>query len=155
MSPVGGDREIWSLILRLWLKDLRQIWLGPAWSELIRLFQDALLWSCLAQSSTPGYWWEIPVDRSPAHLGTAIKLFLFLPSQVVPCPLNTLTEDIYTNGSATLGSPAHANGREVRKMRFIQFEKATEEPMVSWWGEKEFLKAWGSVDRVGLSCLSI
>lgn len=41
-----------------------------------------------------------------------------------------MTEDIYTNGSATLGSPSHSNGREVRKIRLIQFEKATEEPMV-------------------------
>ncbi|XP_049683663.1 55 kDa erythrocyte membrane protein isoform X3 [Accipiter gentilis] len=43
--------------------------------------------------------------------------------------LNTMTEDIYTNGSATLGSHSHSNGREVRKIRLIQFEKATEEPM--------------------------
>ncbi|KAM9600911.1 55 kDa erythrocyte membrane protein isoform X3 [Harpia harpyja] len=43
--------------------------------------------------------------------------------------LNTMTEDIYTNGSATLGSPSHSNGREVRKIRLIQFEKVTEEPM--------------------------
>ncbi|XP_029852535.1 55 kDa erythrocyte membrane protein isoform X2 [Aquila chrysaetos chrysaetos] len=43
--------------------------------------------------------------------------------------LNTMTEDIYTNGSATLGSPCHSNGREVRKIRLIQFEKVTEEPM--------------------------
>ncbi|KAM9227758.1 55 kDa erythrocyte membrane protein isoform 3-T3 [Leptosomus discolor] len=42
---------------------------------------------------------------------------------------NTMTEDIYTNGSATLGSPSHSNGREVQKIRLIQFEKATEEPM--------------------------
>lgn len=41
-----------------------------------------------------------------------------------------MTEDIYTNGSATLGSPSHSNGREVRKIRLIQFEKVTEEPMV-------------------------
>ncbi|XP_019329480.1 PREDICTED: 55 kDa erythrocyte membrane protein isoform X2 [Aptenodytes forsteri] len=40
-----------------------------------------------------------------------------------------MTEDIYTNGSATLGSPSHSNGREVRKIRLIQFEKVTEEPM--------------------------
>ncbi|XP_054852857.1 55 kDa erythrocyte membrane protein [Eublepharis macularius] len=46
-----------------------------------------------------------------------------------PSPLNAITEDIYTNGSAMLGSPAHANGHEVRKMRFIQFEKVAEEPM--------------------------
>ncbi|KAM6057466.1 55 kDa erythrocyte membrane protein isoform 2-T2 [Theristicus caerulescens] len=43
--------------------------------------------------------------------------------------LNTMTEDIYTNGSATLGSPSHSNGREVRKIRLVQFEKVTEEPM--------------------------
>ncbi|NWR19027.1 EM55 protein, partial [Emberiza fucata] len=42
---------------------------------------------------------------------------------------NTLTEDIYTNGSATLGSPSHGGGREVRKIRLVQFEKVTEEPM--------------------------
>lgn len=42
-----------------------------------------------------------------------------------------MTEDIYTNGSATLGSPSHSNGREVRKIRLVQFEKVTEEPMVS------------------------
>lgn len=41
-----------------------------------------------------------------------------------------MTEDIYTNGSATLGSPSHSNGREVRKIRLVQFEKVTEEPMV-------------------------
>lgn len=47
-------------------------------------------------------------------------------------PSNTVTEDIYTNGSAMLGSPAHMNSREVRKIRLVQFEKVTEEPMVSW-----------------------
>jgi len=41
-----------------------------------------------------------------------------------------MTEDIYTNGSATLGSPSHSSGREVRKIRLVQFEKVTEEPMV-------------------------
>lgn len=41
-----------------------------------------------------------------------------------------MTEDIYTNGSATLGSPSHSNSREVRKIRLVQFEKVTEEPMV-------------------------
>ncbi|XP_062441071.1 55 kDa erythrocyte membrane protein [Rhea pennata] len=50
------------------------------------------------------------------------------PEAVTPS-LNAMTEDIYTNGSATLGSPSHANGREVRKIRLIQFEKVTEEPM--------------------------
>ncbi|NWX91813.1 EM55 protein, partial [Nothoprocta pentlandii] len=49
--------------------------------------------------------------------------------QAVPQSLNAMTEDIYTNGSAMLGSPSHANGREVRKIRLVQFEKATEEPM--------------------------
>ncbi|XP_025905562.1 55 kDa erythrocyte membrane protein [Nothoprocta perdicaria] len=49
--------------------------------------------------------------------------------EAVPQSLNALTEDIYTNGSAMLGSPSHANGREVRKIRLVQFEKATEEPM--------------------------
>ncbi|NXI70044.1 EM55 protein, partial [Anseranas semipalmata] len=42
---------------------------------------------------------------------------------------NAMTEDIYTNGSATQGSPSHSNGREVRKIRLVQFEKMTEEPM--------------------------
>ncbi|XP_042714686.2 55 kDa erythrocyte membrane protein isoform X2 [Chrysemys picta bellii] len=40
-----------------------------------------------------------------------------------------VTEDIYTNGSAMLGSPAHMDSREVRKIRLVQFEKVTEEPM--------------------------
>ncbi|XP_067404651.1 55 kDa erythrocyte membrane protein isoform X2 [Emydura macquarii macquarii] len=42
---------------------------------------------------------------------------------------NALTKDIYTNGSAALGSPVPMNGREVRKIRLVQFEKVTEEPM--------------------------
>ncbi|NWT62071.1 EM55 protein, partial [Erythrocercus mccallii] len=42
---------------------------------------------------------------------------------------HALTEDIYTNGSATLGSPSHSSSREVRKIRLVQFEKVTEEPM--------------------------
>ncbi|XP_031979751.1 55 kDa erythrocyte membrane protein isoform X2 [Corvus moneduloides] len=42
---------------------------------------------------------------------------------------NAMTEDIYTNGSATLGSPSHSSSREVRKIRLVQFEKVTEEPM--------------------------
>ncbi|XP_074004347.1 55 kDa erythrocyte membrane protein isoform X3 [Numenius arquata] len=50
------------------------------------------------------------------------------PEAITQSP-NTMTEDIYTNGSATLGSPSHSNGREVRKIRLIQFEKVTEEPM--------------------------
>ncbi|KAL2767959.1 55 kDa erythrocyte membrane protein isoform 4, partial [Daubentonia madagascariensis] len=43
--------------------------------------------------------------------------------------LNAITEDMYTNGSAAPGSPAQAKGQEVRKVRLIQFEKVTEEPM--------------------------
>ncbi|XP_076203268.1 55 kDa erythrocyte membrane protein isoform X2 [Aptenodytes patagonicus] len=50
------------------------------------------------------------------------------PEAITQSP-NAMTEDIYTNGSATLGSPSHSNGREVRKIRLIQFEKVTEEPM--------------------------
>lgn len=75
--------------------------------------------------------------------------FCFCP-QAAPCPKNTLMEDMYTNGSATLGSPAHANGREVRKVRFIQFEKATEEPMVSLGGV-----GFRAQRRVALSCLRV
>lgn len=44
--------------------------------------------------------------------------------------LNAMTEDMYTNGSAAPGSPTQAKGQEVRKVRLIQFEKVTEEPMV-------------------------
>ncbi|XP_075576803.1 55 kDa erythrocyte membrane protein isoform X3 [Pelecanus crispus] len=50
------------------------------------------------------------------------------PEAITQSP-NAMTEDIYTNGSATLSSPSHSNGREVRKIRLIQFEKVTEEPM--------------------------
>ncbi|POI34720.1 hypothetical protein CIB84_001528 [Bambusicola thoracicus] len=50
------------------------------------------------------------------------------PEAITQAP-NAMTEDIYTNGSATLGSPSHSNGREVRKIRLVQFEKVTEEPM--------------------------
>ncbi|XP_074771707.1 55 kDa erythrocyte membrane protein isoform X3 [Athene noctua] len=50
------------------------------------------------------------------------------PEAITQSP-NAMTEDIYTNGSATLGSPSHSNSREVRKIRLIQFEKVTEEPM--------------------------
>uniref|UniRef100_A0A8C0IAC0 Membrane palmitoylated protein 1 n=1 Tax=Bubo bubo TaxID=30461 RepID=A0A8C0IAC0_BUBBB len=50
------------------------------------------------------------------------------PAAITQSP-NAMTEDIYTNGSATLGSPSHSNSREVRKIRLIQFEKVTEEPM--------------------------
>ncbi|XP_055583725.1 55 kDa erythrocyte membrane protein [Falco cherrug] len=49
--------------------------------------------------------------------------------EAVTQPMNAMTEDIYTNGSAALGSPSHSNGREVRKIRLVQFEKVTEEPM--------------------------
>ncbi|XP_068013655.1 55 kDa erythrocyte membrane protein [Melanerpes formicivorus] len=49
--------------------------------------------------------------------------------EAVPQAQNAMTEDIYTNGSATPGSPSHSSGREVRKIRLIQFEKVTEEPM--------------------------
>lgn len=53
-----------------------------------------------------------------------------LPRQAMTQSPHALTEDIYTNGSATLGSPSHSGGREVRKIRLVQFEKVTEEPMV-------------------------
>uniref|UniRef100_A0A8C0QXW7 55 kDa erythrocyte membrane protein n=1 Tax=Canis lupus dingo TaxID=286419 RepID=A0A8C0QXW7_CANLU len=43
--------------------------------------------------------------------------------------VNAVTEDMYTNGSAAPGSPTQAKGQEVRKVRLIQFEKVTEEPM--------------------------
>ncbi|XP_049980910.1 55 kDa erythrocyte membrane protein isoform X4 [Alexandromys fortis] len=43
--------------------------------------------------------------------------------------LNVATEDMYTNGSTVPGSPAHSKGQEARKVRLIQFEKITEEPM--------------------------
>ncbi|KAM9180232.1 55 kDa erythrocyte membrane protein isoform 2-T2 [Dugong dugon] len=47
--------------------------------------------------------------------------------EAVSRQLNAVTEDMYTNGSAAPGSPA--KGQEVRKVRLIQFEKVTEEPM--------------------------
>uniref|UniRef100_A0A2R8MGH0 55 kDa erythrocyte membrane protein n=1 Tax=Callithrix jacchus TaxID=9483 RepID=A0A2R8MGH0_CALJA len=49
--------------------------------------------------------------------------------EAVSHPLNTVTEDMYTNGSPVPGSPAQVKGQEVRKVRLIQFEKVTEEPM--------------------------
>ncbi|XP_032121075.1 55 kDa erythrocyte membrane protein isoform X3 [Sapajus apella] len=49
--------------------------------------------------------------------------------EAVSHPLNTVTEDMYTNGSPAPGSPAQVKGQEVRKVRLIQFEKVTEEPM--------------------------
>lgn len=53
-----------------------------------------------------------------------------LPRQTVTQSPNAITEDIYTNGSVTGGSPSHSNGREMRKIRLVQFEKVMEEPMV-------------------------
>ncbi|XP_048191564.1 55 kDa erythrocyte membrane protein isoform X2 [Perognathus longimembris pacificus] len=49
--------------------------------------------------------------------------------EAVSNQLNAVTEDMYTNGSTASGSPAQAKGQEVRKVRVIQFEKITEEPM--------------------------
>ncbi|XP_062941091.1 LOW QUALITY PROTEIN: 55 kDa erythrocyte membrane protein-like [Cynocephalus volans] len=49
--------------------------------------------------------------------------------EAVSHQLNAVTEDMYTNGSAAPGSPAQGKGQEVRKVRVIQFEKVTEEPM--------------------------
>ncbi|XP_051823709.1 55 kDa erythrocyte membrane protein [Antechinus flavipes] len=51
--------------------------------------------------------------------------------EVASFPSNAVTEDIYTNGSAAPASPGpgHGSHREPRKVRFIQFEKVTEEPM--------------------------
>ncbi|XP_007991373.1 55 kDa erythrocyte membrane protein isoform X1 [Chlorocebus sabaeus] len=49
--------------------------------------------------------------------------------EAVSHPLNTVTEDMYTNGSPAPGSPAQVKGQEVRKVRLIQIEKVTEEPM--------------------------
>nr|XP_033801011.1 55 kDa erythrocyte membrane protein isoform X2 [Geotrypetes seraphini] len=47
---------------------------------------------------------------------------------ITPSPA-FVEEDFYSNGSATSGSPNNMNGRDIRKMRFVQFERATEEPM--------------------------
>uniref|UniRef100_K7G6I7 55 kDa erythrocyte membrane protein n=1 Tax=Pelodiscus sinensis TaxID=13735 RepID=K7G6I7_PELSI len=52
-----------------------------------------------------------------------------MPRQAVAYPSNAVTEDIYTNGSAMPGTPAAGNAREVRKIRLVQFERVTEEPM--------------------------
>ncbi|KAM4819360.1 55 kDa erythrocyte membrane protein isoform 2-T2 [Thomomys bottae] len=49
--------------------------------------------------------------------------------EAVSNQLNAVTEDMYTNGSTASGSPSHAKGQDVRKVRVIQFEKITEEPM--------------------------
>ncbi|KAJ7329136.1 hypothetical protein JRQ81_015310 [Phrynocephalus forsythii] len=45
-------------------------------------------------------------------------------AKAVLYPMNAVTQNMFM-----LGSPAHANGWEVCKMRFNQFEKVTEEPM--------------------------
>nr|XP_025132406.1 55 kDa erythrocyte membrane protein isoform X2 [Bubalus bubalis] len=50
------------------------------------------------------------------------------PEPVSP-QLSAVMEDMYTNGPAALGSPAQTQGQEARKVRLIQFEKVTEEPM--------------------------
>ncbi|XP_006096254.1 55 kDa erythrocyte membrane protein [Myotis myotis] len=49
--------------------------------------------------------------------------------EAVSHQLNAVTEDMYTEESAAPGSPTQAKGQEVRKVRLIQFEKVTEEPM--------------------------
>lgn len=55
-------------------------------------------------------------------------LLLCCPQQAVSHQLNAVTEDMYTNGSAAPGGPGHT--KDMRKVRLIQFEKVTEEPMV-------------------------
>ncbi|KAJ1057883.1 hypothetical protein K5549_013665 [Capra hircus] len=50
------------------------------------------------------------------------------PEPVSP-QLSAVMEDMYTNGPAALVSPAQTQGQEARKVRLIQFEKVTEEPM--------------------------
>ncbi|XP_007467419.1 PREDICTED: 55 kDa erythrocyte membrane protein isoform X2 [Lipotes vexillifer] len=50
------------------------------------------------------------------------------PETVSP-QLSAVTEDMYTNGPAAPGSPTRAQGQEARKVRLIQFEKVTAEPM--------------------------
>ncbi|XP_059943680.1 55 kDa erythrocyte membrane protein isoform X2 [Mesoplodon densirostris] len=50
------------------------------------------------------------------------------PETVSP-QLSAVTEDMYANGPAAPGSPARAQGQEARKVRLIQFEKVTAEPM--------------------------
>ncbi|XP_036271648.1 55 kDa erythrocyte membrane protein [Pipistrellus kuhlii] len=49
--------------------------------------------------------------------------------EAVKHQLNAVTEDMYTDGPAAPGSPTQAKGQEMRKVRLIQFEKVTEEPM--------------------------
>ncbi|XP_005994799.1 55 kDa erythrocyte membrane protein [Latimeria chalumnae] len=39
------------------------------------------------------------------------------------------TNDIYTNGTAKSGSPSHMNSKDLTKIRLIQFEKNSDEPM--------------------------
>ncbi|XP_058052719.1 55 kDa erythrocyte membrane protein isoform X2 [Ahaetulla prasina] len=75
-------------------------------------------------------------DNSSSSMRTALSdLYLehLLQSkprvETMSYPMNAITEDIYTNGSAKNGSLAHANGQEMRKIRLIQFEKTNEEPM--------------------------
>ncbi|XP_061862586.1 55 kDa erythrocyte membrane protein isoform X2 [Colius striatus] len=46
------------------------------------------------------------------------------PEAISQCP-QAVSEDVYSNGSAAPGS----SGRELRKIRIVQFEKLTEEPM--------------------------
>ncbi|XP_069505078.1 55 kDa erythrocyte membrane protein [Ambystoma mexicanum] len=50
------------------------------------------------------------------------------PESVTYSP-NFVSEDFYANGSATADGPIHMNGRDVRKMRLVQFERVSEEPM--------------------------
>ncbi|XP_069068245.1 55 kDa erythrocyte membrane protein isoform X1 [Pleurodeles waltl] len=44
-------------------------------------------------------------------------------------PSTMVSEDFYVNGSATADGPIVMNGRDLRKMRFVQFERVSEEPM--------------------------
>nr|XP_008507398.1 PREDICTED: 55 kDa erythrocyte membrane protein [Equus przewalskii] len=63
-------------------------------------------------------------SRGASGAMTKLKIY-----EAVSHQLNAVTEDMYTNGSTAPGSPAQAKGQEVRKVRLIQFEKVTEEPM--------------------------
>lgn len=72
-----------------------------------------------------------------------------LPRQAMIQSPHALTEDIYTNGSAPLGSPSHGGGREVCKIRLVQFEKVTEEPMVRELASPQSWVAPGGVGGVG------
>ncbi|KAG8521365.1 55 kDa erythrocyte membrane protein [Galemys pyrenaicus] len=67
----------------------------------------------------------------PGVLGGSAKLRQdrgVSPGRAVSQPLPAVAEDMHTNGAAAPGSPTQ--GQEVRKVRLIQFEKVTEEPMV-------------------------